>query len=409
MTSDSDAKRPLLQGVRVLDFSRVVSGPHCGRMLADMGAEVIKIEPPEGDLTRYAVPRVNSLATYFIQQNCGKKNISLDLSRKEGVDLLHRLVPHADVVLENFRPGVMDRLGLGFDELTKINPKIIYASITGYGQQGPWSDRPSYAPTIHADMGFMEMLARRRDGTVSHDPFSHADIYASLECLSAILAALFVRERTGEGQHIDVSMAETLLCINEHTHSEVAGFNLDLNNLLLSRSPIFSTKEGHWITIAGDPLARATFGAYLRAIDRPDLGEDPRFSDDESRRDHKGEFLQIVQDWVNTFDDLELLDKAFQKGRLVMGVVRSVSEAAATEWARSRGAVVEVPDRAGGKVAIPNSPWRFSNAATGVQGEPAYRGEHNREILSELLGMGDEEIDAFESQGILSSRPPRSA
>lgn len=320
---------------------------------------------------------------------------------------MHRLVPHSDVVLENFRPGVMGRLGLGYEQLAKINSKIIYASITGYGQRGPWSDRPSYAPTIHAEMGLMEMLARRREGEVSHDPYSHADLYASLECLSAVLAALFVRERTGEGQHIDVSMAETLLCINEHTHSEVAGFSLDVNNLLLSRSPIFATKEGHWITIAGDPLARATFAAYLRVIDRPELAGDPRFAEEKDRRESKEDFLQIVQEWVNTFDDLELLDKAFQKGRLVMGVVRSVSEAATTEWARSRGAVVEVPDRAGGKVAIPNSPWRFSNAETGVRGEPAYRGEHNRETLRELLGMSDAEIDSLESQNILSSRPPR--
>src|SRR2546421_8724833 len=137
--------RPL-DGVRVLDFSRVLAGPHCGRMLADLGAEVIKVEPPEGDMTRYAEPRVNSLSIGFIQQNCGKSNVSLDLSKPEARQLLLRLVGHVDVVLENFRPGVMARLGLGYDTLSEVNPRLVYASITGYGQEGAWTDRRAYAP-----------------------------------------------------------------------------------------------------------------------------------------------------------------------------------------------------------------------------------------------------------------------
>ncbi|MFM7411113.1 MAG: CoA transferase, partial [Actinomycetota bacterium] len=143
-------ERPI-SGLRVLDFSRVLTGPHATRMLCDLGADVIKLEPPEGDLTRFTNPRVNSLSTYFVQQNVGKKNICLDLSKPEAVALVHRLIEHVDVVVENFRPGVMKRLRLDYDTLSTINPRLIYASITGYGNTGPWVHRRAYAPVVGAE------------------------------------------------------------------------------------------------------------------------------------------------------------------------------------------------------------------------------------------------------------------
>ncbi|MFN5840211.1 MAG: CaiB/BaiF CoA transferase family protein, partial [Acidimicrobiaceae bacterium] len=193
--------RPL-EGIRVLDFTRVLSGPHCTRMLSDLGAEVIKVEPPEGDLTRFAFPRVGSMSTYFAQQNIGKKNISMDLKAPEAVELVKALIRECDVVVENYRGGVMDKLGLGWSVVSHVNPRLIYAAISGYGNTGPWSHRRAYATVVNAETGLTGLQARARGGDATNDPHSHADVYTGMECAAAVLAALFQRERTGEGQYI---------------------------------------------------------------------------------------------------------------------------------------------------------------------------------------------------------------
>ncbi|MCU1360261.1 MAG: putative CoA-transferase, partial [Ilumatobacteraceae bacterium] len=210
-----------LEGVRVLDLTRVLSGPHCTRMMCDLGADVIKVEPPGGDMTRFASPRINGLSSYFVQQNTGKRNLSLDLTSPEAVELLLSLAEHCDVLIENFRPGVMDRMGLGHDVVSRRNPRIVYASISGYGQTGPWVHRRAYAPVVGAESGFTKAQGdarRHTDGTTTHanDPHSNADVYTGMECAASILAALYQRERTGRGDRIDVSMAQTMLYVNEH-------------------------------------------------------------------------------------------------------------------------------------------------------------------------------------------------
>ena len=397
-----------LSGILVLDFSRVLAGPHCGRMLVDLGADVIKVEPPEGDMTRYGRPRRNSLAAYFAQQNCGKRNISLDLKHPEAVELLRELGRQADVVLENFRPGVMHRMGLGYAELRERNRRLVYASITGYGQTGSWAGRRAYAPLIHGEMGLLEGFARYRRIEPAQEPYSHADQYAGLHCFAAILAALYQRERTGEGQWIDVSMAEAMLCSNEYATSSFSGLRDEEPALPLTvASPMFRTRTPHAVTVGGDPVLRVTFQNFCSAMRRPELADDPRFSDDAERPNHREPLLAIIQEWVLGFDNLDELEGALADAGLVMGVVRSVGEAGATDWAAERGAVVEVSDRGGGALRLPNSPWRFSAAETGVRGVPAYRGEHNREVCAELLGFDDARIDALERAGVLSSRPAR--
>ena len=235
-----------LSGVRVLDFSRVLSGPHCGRMLADMGADVIKVEPPEGDMTRYSFPRVNSIATYFTQQNCGKRNISLDLRQPRAVELLRELARRSHVVLENFRPGVMDRMGLGYEALAAEHPDLVYASLTGYGSTGPWAHRRAYAPVVGAESGLTWLQGEARGGSYANDPISHGDVYPALECLAGILAALYQRERTGRGQHVEVSMTATLLSINEHVHWELADTPADgfVASFQPGDYPVFTVGDG---------------------------------------------------------------------------------------------------------------------------------------------------------------------
>lgn len=394
-----------LSGVRVLDLSRVLAGPHCSRLLVDLGADVVKVEPPEGDLTRYATMRRNSLSAYFTQQNLGKRNVSIDLSKPEGVALVLRLAEHADVLLENFRPGVLDRLGLGYPQVSERNPRIVYMSVSGYGRTGPWRDRPAYAPTVQAEMGWLEVVSRGREDAPFHDPLSHADVYSGVYAAVGVLAALHQRERTGRGQHIDMAMAEALLCATEHVAAEHVGERKRPAHFD-EPHPMFRMRDGRYVTVSASPIPRGSFAMWAKAVGRPDLGDDPRFADDAARAEHYDELMAILQEWVDTFDSVEALDEQLRAARLVMGVVRTLTEAAATDWARDRGAVVEVSDRGDGSFTVPNTPWRFSEATSGVRGEPAYRGEHNREVLS-ALGLTDDELDRLESDGVLSSRVPR--
>ena len=399
-------ERPL-HGIRVLDFSRVLAGPHCGRMLVDLGADVIKIEPPEGDLSRFGLPRRNSLTTSHTQQNLGKRNISLDLKRPEAMALLVELAARSDVVLENFRPGVMDRLGLGYDELARRNPRLVFASISGYGQDGRWASRRAYAPLVAAEMGYLWAFAHYRKLDVAQEPHSHADLYAGKQCLIAILSALFQRERTGRGQRIDVDMAESLLFANEYATTWLSGLETDaLPRPATVASPVFRTASGRFVTVGGDPVARVNFEQWCRALDRPDLVQDPRFADAEGREKHRDALLEILDAWVSRQEDVEALDRTLHDVGLVLGVVRTTAEAGATDWARERGAVVEVPDRGTGTLRVPNTPWRFSEAATGARGHTAYRGEHNAEVLRDVLGLSPARITELEQAGVLSSRVP---
>jgi CoA:oxalate CoA-transferase len=435
----STAGRPL-DGVRVLDFSRVLSGPIAGRVLHDLGAEVVKVEPPEGDLTRFALPKAGITSAYFAQQNTGKRNISLDLHNDEAVELLLQLATHFDVIIENSRPGVMDRLGLGFESVYARNPKIIYASITGYGQTGVWADRRAFAVVVHAEMGLLEAGGRwRADAAGSHDvddadggeirstdetllaektqershraqdPMSHADVYAGLHCSSAILAALIQRGRTGTGQHIDVDMAESLLHVNDFAHWDLAGASDDPEltrpSLAPVYSPIVTTKDGQDLVLAGDPVAHVNFGLYCKAMGRADLADLEIFSTNK-RGQHRHVMLELLHDWAATFERVEDLQARLDAAGIVNGVVRSIGDAADTEWARERGAIAEVDDRRGGTVRIPQAPWRFSDAETGVRGLPAWRGEHNREVLQEFLGLDDGAIEQLKVNGTISERVP---
>jgi CoA:oxalate CoA-transferase len=401
-----------LDGVRVLDLTRVLSGPHCTRMLADLGADVIKVEPPAGDLTRFAQPRVNSLSTYFIQQNTGKRNVSLDFSTAEGVELLLSLAEHCDILVENFRPGVMARNGLGYDTVAARNPAIVYASITGYGTTGPWVGRRAYAPVVGAETGLTMSQGDARGGQYANDPHSHGDVYTSLEACSGILAALYQRERTGQGQWVDVSMAQTLLYVNEHLHDALYDGPDDPNWIRSFRPGDYSVvavANGERVVISGHLAERGTFDLFAKAMDRPELIDDPRFVDVASRLEHLDVLREILAAFAATVPDAATFEEIFSRYQLAVGVLRSAREIADTDWAREREVIVEVSDRGGGTVRVPNAPWRFSGATdVGLHGEPRYRGEDNRSVLTELLGLDQAAIDRLEADGILSSRGPAS-
>ena len=221
-----------LQGLRVLDFSRVLAGPFAGRMLSDLGADVVKVEPPEGDVTRFWGREIAGLSGYFNQQNAGKRNICIDLRADGAVDLVKQLVASADIVIENFRPDVMGRLGIDYETLSAVNPRLIMLSISGFGHNGPESRRATYAPVVHAEVGLIHRNHRRYGGDYRDLPLSIADTNASLHGLIGILSSVIMRERTGQGQHIDIAMIDATLATDDQIHYdlETSGISAPLNN-----------------------------------------------------------------------------------------------------------------------------------------------------------------------------------
>lgn len=401
--------RPL-EGIRVLDFTRVLSGPHCTRMLSDMGATVIKVEPPDGDLTRFAYPRVGSMSTYFTQQNIGKLNISLDLKRPEAIQIIHRLVAHVDVVVENYRGGVMDKLGLGWDTLSAINSRLVYASITGYGTTGPWRHRRAYASVVNAETGLTGLQAEARRGPAANDPHSHADVYTGMEAAAAIIAALFQRTTTGTGQHIDVSMAQTMLYVNEHVQKELFPGPFPDDQVISFQPgdyPILRTGDGRDVVISGHPAERGTFDLFVTAMERPTLLEDPRFVDVAARLRNMDALLDEIRAWALTIPDVAEFERRVAAAGLASGVLRSMDELVTTDWGVERHVVIEADDRSGGTFRVPNSPWKFSGSDTSTRGVPKFRGEDNAVVLTEMLGMSADDIAKLDADGVLSSRLPK--
>lgn len=388
--------RPLA-GVRVLDFSRFVSGPHCTRLAVDLGADVVKVEPPWGDGTRRWGKEVAGLGPFFSQQNCGKRSIAVDLSSSDGVELCRRLAATADVLVENFRPGVMDRLGLGAAELRRENPRLVYASITGFGAEGSMADRRAYANVVHAATGLLERGGRLDGRPPTPVRWSAADTYSSLELLVGILAALYRRRETGTGDRVEVAMADSVL-----SSDDFAAFDLwDPDPSAPRPDPVLApTADGH-VMVSGNPAY--LFEEFCDAMGRRDLLDDPRFSTRRARRENREAFLREFEGWTQTLPTDEVEGRLHEAG-LAVSALRSTREA--IEWGRRepRPVIVEVDDRAGGRVPLVNSPQRFAEAASGIDGVVPYRGEHNREVVADWLGLGAEEAERLESAGALA--PP---
>jgi len=397
-----------LHGLRVVDFSRVLAGPHCGKHLLDLGADVIKIEPPSGDVSRLSYPNQGTISGYYAQQNAGKRNISIDLNIPAARTVALELVAVADVVIENFRPGALSFFGLDYESVSRRNPRVVYVSMSGYGQRGPWRSRMAYAPTVQAETGFTSNTLRHFglvDGDHRTDPLSHADVYTGLHGLVAVLAALNHRHTTGEGQYVDVAMAAVLTSVNERTHYDLSGIDLGDEPPILGAADVnfFISPEGREFVISTSLVSSLTFPFYLNAMRRSDLAADPRFRTPQLRARHIHELRAIVQTWIYTFDDMASLDAQLDEAKMASGVVRTPREFAAGEWAQAWPAVREVPDRAGGKFMIPGSPWHFgSNKGQPAPSEqlPAFQGEHNHAVLSEL-GYDDDTIAELVAKGAL--------
>jgi len=398
-----------LSDLLVLDLTRALAGPIAGRLLSDLGAEVVKVEPPAGDLTRATRPRQDSMAVYYVQANVGKRCVSIDLASDEGRDLFLRMVEQADIVLENYRPDVMDRLGLGYEALSAVNPRIIMASVSGYGKGNAWSHRGAFAAAVQAETGLTADIARRRHTTPRNDPVSQADVYGGLHALAAILAAVHHRDRTGRGQAVEVDMAEATLVANDMTATNLRD-DQEVTDGFRSGSnwpPCYQLSTGRWVTITADPAIPGGFEAVIRAMGRTDLADDPRFSTMADRIEHEDELNAMVGEWVGRFATAAELEAEIGISTVLVADVRSATEIRDTDWARERGAFVDVPIRPDGPaVTVPQSPWRFSETPAGAVPRVGFRGQHNREVLGELFGLGEDELDDLEERGIISHRMP---
>jgi crotonobetainyl-CoA:carnitine CoA-transferase CaiB-like acyl-CoA transferase len=381
--------------VRVLDLSRVVSGPLCGRLLADLGADVVKIEPPDGDTTRRVPPYVEGMSAYFAQMNAGKRNLCLDLKAPGAVDIVVRLADRADVLVENFRPGVLERLGLGAATLRARNPRLVYCSVTGWGQDGPWRDRRAYAPLLHAEAGTLDFAARMRGRPPEQEVHVHGDVYPALLAANAVLAALYQRSVTGEGQHLDVAMGEVLPYVNEWAAVDLQRHDGDRGGFDIWTHHVFHTGDGTGVAFVGNAVRM--FPAWVRALRGDEsLLTDERFATDDARVRHADEVLAVVAQLAASFPDFASLEAALDGWPMMVAEVRSVADLAATAWAAQRDLVTEVLPG----LPVPTAPWRSDTATIGAAGPPAHAGADTREILCEL-GCSEAEIDALRASGAI--------
>jgi len=403
MSQSDSATRPLA-GIRVLDCTRVLSGPICGRLLADRGADVVKVEPPETDIFRSTPPHVEGVATMYAHFNAGKRNVCVDLERAEGPELLADLACRADVLVENFRPGVMTRHGLGAKTLRSREPRLVYCSISGWGQEGPWATRPAYAPIVQAEAGLLSLGGALRRDRMQGEILQHADVYAGLMASNAILAALFQRERTGRGQHLDVAMGEALLFISEHAAAEIAGHE-GSRGFETWTFESYALANGRSVHILGNPLQ--SFPLLAKALGLEALAADPRFETLEAREQHRSEMVGALAERIARIPTQGHLEDLLEGLPAVVTGVRTTRELVESEWGAARGVVTEVAKG----LSVPSAAWRsLDGAPVGVSSpRVARRGEDNQAVLAEWLGMGAETIGSLEAKGVLEfseTEPP---
>ena len=369
-------------------MSRVLAGPFAGRMLADLGADVVKIEPPAGDLTRLWGAVIGGVPGYYHQQNVGKRNVCIDLTKPAGVDLAKRLASVADLVIENFRPGVMARLGLDYETLKSVREDVILLSISGFGQDGPERHRPAYAAAIHAEAGLVRR--QERDGRPPADiQMSVGDTNAALHGLTAALAALLMRQRTGLGQHIDIAMLDAMLATDDQLHYGIEH----------SRHTAPSLSD-IWRTGMGDVLIAGDFRHIWRQLATKMGVADPTPADASL-----AEKIRLRREAAQAFFDglhsREQVREAMAAMNLAWGEVRDSADVRESPTVQHRASIVDIDDRAGGTRPIVQSPYRFSNAESGVRGVAPHQGEHNADALADWLGSSAEEIARWVEAGVL--------
>lgn len=394
-----------LHDIRVLDVSRILSGPFCTMLLADLGAEVVKVERPgQGDPARNLGPQVGGDDTaYFISVNRGKKSITLNIATQEGQRIFKALVPHFDVLLENYVPGTMARFGLDYSSLETLNPRLVYASISGFGQDGPAAQRPALDIIVQA-MGGIMSLTGEPGGPPIRPGASLGDSTAGLLTALAIVSALWQRQTTGRGQYIDMSMLDCQVTMMENAFSRYFATG-QVPGPLGSRHPAaapfqaFRAIDDYFvIALITDDVD--TWRRLCRAIDRPDLGEDARFLTNAGRIEHV-ELLTVTLQEVFARRTVSHWLKELTGAGIPCGPVNNIKAVTEDEQVRHRGMLTSIPHSTAGTWRVENTPFRMSRSTTGPAGPSPELGEHTRQVLQEFLGLSDATIDSLKASGII--------
>ncbi|MEZ5232511.1 MAG: CoA transferase [Acidimicrobiales bacterium] len=386
----------MLDGVRVLDFTQYLAGPTCTRLLAELGAEVIKVELPDGDPTRKLNPQRGGKSGIFIQQNRGKQSLVLDLRRPEAIDALRRLIPHVDVVVENATPGVMERRGLGYAQLSAINPRLIMVSVSGFGQTGGYAHRSCFDFIAQGMAGLMHMTGEP-DGPPYFVGIGVGDVNAGVHAFAGLGYALYQRDRTGRGTHIDVSMVEALLHMQENAISAASmtggtfrPVRQGLHYQPASPAGTFKGPEG-WIVVLCMPNQVPNLWA---AMGRPELADDPRFAEYDARIANRAALTELIEGWMATFATDEEVLAVLESHRVPSGPVLEPADIVEHPWFDERGGVRTVRDGVGGTFRAPAFPILFDGRRPSLDLLAPELGEHSRDVLARF-GLDEEEIEAL--------------
>jgi len=383
-----------LAGTFVLDFTAMMAGPYCTRLLADVGAEVVKVEPPEGDHIRRRPPLRGGQSAYFGNLNCGKRSLCVDLRKPAGRELVAALAAQADVIVENFRPGVMTRLGLGYAEVRRTNPGVVYCSISGFGQRGAWSERPAYAPIVHAASGYDLANLSYQPGLDRplRTGLFVADVLAGALAFGAVNAALLRRAATGAGEHIDLALMDAMfgLMVYECMEAQFPAAR---------RRPLYRPVRAADGFVILAPVSANNFAAMARAAGHPEWTEDPRFATDEAREDHWDALMDLLDAWAAGHSAAEC-EALMTAGGVPCSRYYTVGEAMRSGYAEERRAFATVADLAG-TFRVPDTPFKLANGDAGARDWVAALGEHSAAVAAERLGLGEAELDRLFAAGVL--------
>ncbi len=399
-----DDPRPLA-GIRVVDVTHFLAGPYMTRCLAALGAEVIKVErPPAGEEARAHPYRVRGQSGYHLQQNMGKKGLCVDLKHPAGREIVRRLIRVSDVLAENYRPGVLDRLGLGYADAAALNPALVYCSISAYGHTGPCAGKPGYGLLAEAQSGVMDLVGVPGERPpVLRLPF--ADGLAGAHAVAAVCAALLRRQRTGRGCHIDIALYDCMVALHDFA---VQHYTLSGETEVLTRSGydlpqstpygVFAARDGAVVIAAHMDGA---WRALARLIGGEALAADPRFADPAGRNAHRGQILAWIDAWVRAQPSARACVAALEAAGVPAAVVQRIDEVVRDPQTAARGLLVEQEHPVLGRIRLPRPPFRFSDADVTPRRAAPLLGQDNREVVCGLLGYSEAEFAELARAGVL--------
>ena len=395
-------KKGLLQGIKVLDFSQVLSAPFCGMMLSDLGADVVKVERPGlGDISREYGPYINDISLYFCQYNRGKKGIAIDMRSPEGKKVVLDLAAQADVVIENFKAGTLEKLGIGYDEMRKVNPKLIYGSISGFGTYGPLSHLPCMDIIAAARSGLVAQSGQGADAPIKPG-FSLCDTWAGLQLLRGLSMALLHRQRTGEGLRVDIAMLDCAFYMCEAPvleHAISGEFSKRTGNHIAWYAPYgeFTTADGNLVLAV---TRQEEFEALCRVLGKPELAKDPRFADNNARVQNREALIEEIQS-VTSQQGRYDLEKRLAAAGVPAAAVQSLREFDEDPKSQGLHVIEKIHQEGVGAYTVSNTPIRFSRTPVDPDhSAPSFPGSNSREVLT-ALGYQPEKIEELLASGAI--------